>query len=111
MWASNPSNPTPSITGWKWSGPNGLFMVKILSALFVSLLLVNALNGQSVRTGSVSGALFDPQDSVILGTEVTVSRQGFQESVFPDPQTGRFAFNLAPGVYTISTKQNWWFSI
>jgi hypothetical protein len=86
-------------------------MAKILTALFVSLLLVIALNGQSVRTGTVSGAIFDTQDAVILGTEVTVARQGFQKSIFPDPQTGQFAFTLAPGMYTITTKQNWWFSI
>lgn len=63
------------------------------------------------KCGKVKGAIYDSQDAVILGTKVTVSNDGFQLTVYPDPQTGIFMFDVPPGTYSITTEQNWWFPI
>lgn len=86
-------------------------MLRILITLFLFLLFVIEFSAQTMTTGSVRGSLFDSNGAVILETHVIVAKPGFQESVFPDPATGQFTFNLTPGVYTITTKEDVYFAI
>lgn len=87
-----------------------MLKVSTFKFLFFFSLLVELASGQQLETGKVRGSLYDPQNAVILGTQVTIARPGFQKSVFPDPQTGQFAFDLKPGIYSITNKQNLWYS-
>jgi hypothetical protein len=66
---------------------------------------------QDGTLGKITGAIYDYHDALILGTKVTVSNDRIQKTSKPDPQTGTFLFEVPPGVYSITTEQNWWFPI
>ena len=83
----------------------------VLTTLSIILCFAAVGSAQTGTTGTITGSILDPNDAVILGTEVTVSSGSFSRSAFPEPRSGRFSFEVPAGIYTITTKQTEWFSV
>jgi hypothetical protein len=84
-----------------------LLTINSLSIIvFIGLL---SIYGQKA-VGNVRGSLFDRQDAVIPGTDITVQNNSFRTTVKTDSD-GQFFVNLPPGYYTISTGQNHWWAV
>ncbi|MCC6453217.1 MAG: carboxypeptidase regulatory-like domain-containing protein [Acidobacteria bacterium] len=86
-------------------------MERIITTLSIILCFAAAGIAQAEKTGKIVGSIFDPNDAVILGTEVTVSSGSFSRSAFPEPRSGEFSFDVPAGVYTITTKRTQWFEV
>ena len=78
------------------------------------ILLLGAdftVQAQQTALGKVTGCVFDQQDALILGNEVTIENQSFRKSVMPNPEDGKYTFEVPPGIYTVTTKQGTWYSV
>ena len=85
--------------------------ISVAVAGMVVFILATFGSGQETRKGKVVGSMFDPNDAVILGTKLTISRPGFEKSVMPDPMTGEFTFEVEPGTYAVTSSGKVWFPI
>lgn len=81
----------------------------ILTVIF-SLCLSFGVNAQQANFGKITGSVFDQQDAVILGNEITIENQNFRRSVLPNDD-GIYTLEVPAGVYSITTKQGIWYSI
>lgn len=85
-----------------------LALISITVLLFSGSLIVKA---QQTALGKVTGSVFDQQDAVILGNEVTIENQNFRKSVMPNSDDGTYTLKLPAGIYTVTTEQNWWYPV
>src|SRR5690242_14986796 len=83
------------------------------SAQLVTLFIifVSRAAAQGSEPGRVEGSVYDYHEAVILGAKVTVFNDKVRKYALPDPDTGRFAFELPQGLYWITTDESWWFSV
>ena len=89
-------------------------MLKNLTLTLITVLLFGAnflVNAQQAALGKVTGQVFDQQDAIILGNEVVIENQNFRKSVMPNPDDGKYTFEVPPGIYTVTTKQGTWYSV
>ena len=92
-------------------------LLKTVSRTFASILLsflflgnvVTAQTQQNVP-GKVTGSVFDWQDAVIPGTEITVENQNVRKNVISNSD-GKYTVELPPGIYTLTTGQGVLYSV
>ena len=87
---------------------------KIVLRILILILLIFLSRGnvfvaqaQQNVVGKVTGSIFDQQDAVIPGTEITIENQNFRKNAISDTD-GTYTFELPPGIYTVATKQGTW---
>ena len=88
-----------------------VFTIRFLATVICAFAaFVSPVEAQDGLFGKLHGSIFDQQDAVIPGVEVTVSSDTFQKTVLSD-SNGSFGMELPVGFYIITTKQNQWFPL
>lgn len=88
--------------------------MKLFASVTLTLLLLCAsfaAKAQQTALGKVAGFIFDQQDAIILGIDVTIENQDFRKTVMPNSDTGKYEVELPAGIYTITTKQGFWYAV
>ena len=82
------------------------------SILLIFLSLYNIVTAQTQQNvpGKVTGSVFDWQDAVIPGTEITIENQNIRKNVISDFD-GTYRVELPPGIYTLTTGQGTYYAV
>jgi catecholate siderophore receptor len=74
---------------------------RILSSVFLSLLITTAVLAQAVDS-SLSGRILDPSDAAVVGAQIIAIPEGRTTGLqTTSDQTGQFTIKLVPGKYTV----------